>query len=117
MRDQIQLLLGLYWQPVRAASRIIDEGRIWFAVCAAVLAIAAMQFGTSDTIRKYVQPSQIEAEQDDELSTPTTSGDPLVAMLGLTLEPTGSCEKIGMQPTQGEACATFFYKLPWWHRL
>ncbi len=90
MRDQIQLLLGLYWQPVRAASRIIDEGRIWFAICAAVLAIAAMQFGTSDTIRKYIQPSQIDAEQDDELSAPTTSGDPLVAMLGLTLEPTAT---------------------------
>ena len=90
MRDQIQLLLALYWRPVRAASRIIDEGRIWFAIFAAVLAIVAMQFGTADTIQKYVQPSQIEAEQDDELSTQTLSGDPLVAMLDLTLEPTAT---------------------------
>src|SRR5260370_29855328 len=90
MRDQIQLLLALYWRPVRAASRIIDEGRIWFAIFAAVLAIVAMQFGTADTIQKYVQPSQIEAEQDDELPTQTPSGDPLVAMLGLTLEPTAT---------------------------
>src|SRR5258708_23079383 len=90
MRDQIKLLLALYWQPIRAASRIIDEGRIWFAICAAILAIAAMQFGMSDTIHRFVQPSQIEAEQDDELPTQTPNGGPLVAILDLTLEPTAT---------------------------
>jgi len=86
MRDQIQLLLALYWQPVRAASRIIDEGRIWFAICAAVVAIAGMQFGMSGAIQKYVQPSHIVTEQDDERSAQPTSSAP-AAMLGLTLEP------------------------------
>jgi Flp pilus assembly protein TadD len=35
--EQFQLLLTLYVRPVRAASRIIDRGRLWFAVCAALL--------------------------------------------------------------------------------
>jgi tetratricopeptide (TPR) repeat protein len=38
--EQLQLLLLLYIRPVRAASRIIDHGRIWFAVVVAFLALA-----------------------------------------------------------------------------
>jgi hypothetical protein len=64
MRDQIHLLLALYRQPVRAASRIIDEGRIWFAVCTAIVALAGMQFGTSGAIGRYVQPNHAAVEQD-----------------------------------------------------
>jgi Flp pilus assembly protein TadD len=37
--EQLQLLLTLYVRPVRAASRIIDHGRIWFALCAALLVL------------------------------------------------------------------------------
>lgn len=37
--EQLQLLLMLYVRPVRAASRIIDRGRIWFALCAALLVL------------------------------------------------------------------------------
>jgi Flp pilus assembly protein TadD len=37
--EQLQLLLTLYVRPVRAASRIIDHGRLWFAVCAALLVL------------------------------------------------------------------------------
>jgi tetratricopeptide (TPR) repeat protein len=37
--EQLQLLLMLYVQPMRAASRIIDRGRIWFAVCAALMVL------------------------------------------------------------------------------
>lgn len=37
---QFQLLFLLYVRPVRAASGIIDRGRIWFAVVAAFLALA-----------------------------------------------------------------------------
>lgn len=90
MRDQIQLLLALYRQPIRAASRIIDEGRIWFAICAAVVAIAGMQFGMSGAIQKHVQPSHIVTEQDDEPSAQTTGSEPVAAILGMTLEPTAT---------------------------
>ncbi len=38
--EQFQLLFLLYVRPVQAASRIIDRGRIWFAVVAAFLALA-----------------------------------------------------------------------------
>lgn len=38
--EQFQLLFLLYVRPVQAASRIIDRGRIWFAVVAALLALA-----------------------------------------------------------------------------
>jgi Flp pilus assembly protein TadD len=37
--EQLQLLLLLYIRPVRAASRIIDRGRLWFAVCAALVVL------------------------------------------------------------------------------
>src|ERR1700733_6304585 len=37
--EQLQLLFTLYVRPVRAASRIIDHGRLWFALCAALLVL------------------------------------------------------------------------------
>jgi len=37
--EQLQLLFMLYVRPVRAASRIIDRGRIWFAFCAALVVL------------------------------------------------------------------------------
>jgi Flp pilus assembly protein TadD len=43
--EQLQLLLLLYVRPVRAASGIIDRGRIWFAVAAAVLALWLLPAG------------------------------------------------------------------------
>jgi Flp pilus assembly protein TadD len=43
--EQLQLLLMLYGRPVRAASRIIDHGRFWFALCAALLAIVMLPGG------------------------------------------------------------------------
>ncbi len=35
--EWIKLLAGLYWSPLKTACRIIDEGRLWFAVFAAWL--------------------------------------------------------------------------------
>ena len=43
--EQLQLLITLYARPVRAASRIIDHGRLWFAVCAALLALVLLPGG------------------------------------------------------------------------
>ena len=43
LRRQFELLAALYWTPVEAASRIIDEGRLWFAVVAAGLALVWMR--------------------------------------------------------------------------
>jgi len=43
--EQLQLLLTLYIRPVRAASRIIDHGRLWFALCAALVVLLGMQGG------------------------------------------------------------------------
>src|ERR1700693_5083107 len=43
LRQQIQLLVGLYWSPVKATSRIIDEGRLWVSVIAAALALVWMR--------------------------------------------------------------------------
>jgi tetratricopeptide (TPR) repeat protein len=43
--EQLQLLLTLYVRPVRAASRIIDHGRFWFALCAAAVVLAAVPNG------------------------------------------------------------------------
>lgn len=43
IREQFQLLLMLYVQPVRAASRIIDHGRFWFALCAALLVLMGVR--------------------------------------------------------------------------
>ncbi len=100
MREQIHLLLALYRQPIRAASRIIDEGRIWFAVCTAVVALAGMQFGTSGAVRQYVQPTHAEVaqdvEQDSAPSTQTSSRDlPAAAILALALQPTGILKFLG----------------------
>jgi hypothetical protein len=41
--QQIKLLVGLYWSPVKTASRIIDEGRLWFSAIAAALALVWMR--------------------------------------------------------------------------
>ena len=43
IRQQIKLLSGFYWRPAKAASGAIDEGRLWFAVLAAIVALAAVQ--------------------------------------------------------------------------
>jgi tetratricopeptide (TPR) repeat protein len=43
--EQLQLLLMLYVRPVKAASRIIDQGRLWFAVCAALLVLLGVSGG------------------------------------------------------------------------
>jgi tetratricopeptide (TPR) repeat protein len=43
--EQLQLLLMLYARPVRAASRIIDHGRLGFAVCAALLVLWGLPNG------------------------------------------------------------------------
>jgi tetratricopeptide (TPR) repeat protein len=40
---QIELLIGFYRSPLKTASRIIDEGRFWFAVVAAALALVWMR--------------------------------------------------------------------------
>src|SRR5580704_126403 len=40
---QIELLIGFYRSPAKTASRIIDEGRLWFAVIAAALALVCMR--------------------------------------------------------------------------
>ncbi len=40
--EQLQLLLMLYARPVRAASRIIDHGRLGFAFCAALLVLLVL---------------------------------------------------------------------------
>jgi Flp pilus assembly protein TadD len=45
MGEQLQLLLTLYLKPVRAAGRIIDRGRFWFALCAALLVLLLMPGG------------------------------------------------------------------------
>jgi tetratricopeptide (TPR) repeat protein len=45
LREQLQLLLMLYVRPVRAASQIIDRGRFWFALCAALVVLVAMPGG------------------------------------------------------------------------
>lgn len=37
--EQLRLLLMLFVRPVRAASGIIDRGRLWFAVCAALVVL------------------------------------------------------------------------------
>lgn len=42
---QLQLLFLLYVRPVRAASRIIDHGRLWFALCAALLVLLILPGG------------------------------------------------------------------------
>src|SRR5271169_6493233 len=43
--EQLQLLFMLYVRPVKAASRIIDTGRFWFALCFALLALVGVQAG------------------------------------------------------------------------
>src|SRR5271170_556283 len=45
MGERLQLLLTLYARPVRAASGIIDRGRFWFALCAALLTLVLMPAG------------------------------------------------------------------------
>jgi tetratricopeptide (TPR) repeat protein len=45
LREQLQLLFTLYVRPVRAASRIIDRGRFWFALCAALVVLAMIPGG------------------------------------------------------------------------
>jgi len=52
--EQLQLLFMLYVRPVRAASRIIDHGRLWFALCAALLVLLLLPFGIFLTGRAVV---------------------------------------------------------------
>lgn len=43
--EQLRLWLLLYIRPVRAVSGIIDRGRIWFAICAALLVLWLLPAG------------------------------------------------------------------------
>src|ERR1035441_2521841 len=43
LRRHFDLRAALYWRQVKPTSRIIDEGRLWFAVVAAGLALVWMR--------------------------------------------------------------------------
>jgi len=72
--EQLQLLILLYIRPVRAASRIIDHGRLWFALCAAALVLVAMPGG---------------------IFVPDSPRPNLFATIILTIAPTGVLKTIG----------------------
>jgi hypothetical protein len=96
MPEQVQLLLALYWQPIRAASRIIDHGRILFAICAAVVGIGAMQIAMSPALRHYVPPPHLEVEQQDASSTKApVSERPEAVISALAMEPTAALKFLG----------------------
>jgi len=58
--EQLQLLLNLYVRPVRAASRIIDHGRLWFALSVAFLVLAGMPGGVFPGPRARIAPGLIQ---------------------------------------------------------
>jgi len=58
--EQLQLLVTLYVRPVRAASRIIDHGRLWFALCAAFLVLVAIPGGALLGPRARIGPGAIQ---------------------------------------------------------
>jgi Flp pilus assembly protein TadD len=58
--EQFQLLLMLYVRPVRAASRIIDHGRLWFALCAAFLVLLGISGGAFAGPRARMAPGAIQ---------------------------------------------------------
>lgn len=58
--EQLQLLLNLYVRPVRAASRIIDHGRLWFALCAAFLVLVGIPGGVFLGPRARIAPGSIQ---------------------------------------------------------
>jgi Flp pilus assembly protein TadD len=58
--EQLQLLLTLYVRPVRAASRIIDHGRLWFALCAALLVLWGLPNRTfARTLVSAIDPAAV----------------------------------------------------------
>src|SRR5258708_5961267 len=73
IRDQIGLLLALYRRPIQGASRIIDEGRIGFALVAALLALAGLQtefvsmvrHGASSAVQQAHVQHPVNPEEED----------------------------------------------------
>jgi hypothetical protein len=76
--EQLQLLFALYTRPVKAASRIIDTGRFWFALCAALLVLGGLQAGLFRAIapRADFLPSSRPAHVQDKASTPPQATQP-----------------------------------------
>ncbi len=58
--EQLRLLFTLYVRPVRAASRIIDRGRFWFAVCAAVVVLIGIPTVVFPGQRLRISPGGIQ---------------------------------------------------------
>ena len=62
LREQLSLLVCLYRNPIHAASRIIDEGRIWFAVATAMVVMVGLQVGVVRIASKFVgKPATVAA--------------------------------------------------------
>jgi tetratricopeptide (TPR) repeat protein len=55
--QQLGLLVSFYSSPLKAASRIIDAGRLWFAVIAAALALVLMRAVTRTGVVPVVEPT------------------------------------------------------------
>jgi len=111
MFEQLQLLVGLYYRPVKAASRIIDTGRLWFALCAALLVMAGLQAGsyravlslTSMIVSRYApapeqaakHPTAAVDEDDDEGTAAKAAPGLAVSPLLLAFGPSASLRALG----------------------
>jgi len=109
--EQLQLLFMLYVQPVKAASRIIDTGRFWFALCAVLLALVGVQAGAykateivdppSARLRALLEERKAvhqnpSAESDDDASPPVAvDRGPVPSQFLMVFGPTATIKVLG----------------------
>ncbi len=103
--EQLQLLFLLYTRPVKAASRIIDTGRLWFAICAALLVLVGLQaeaYRAVVTSHPPVAPERtaarpaVPADDDDAAAPPAAVNRDLFARAFLmVVGPTASLKILG----------------------
>jgi hypothetical protein len=63
----------LYRRPLKAASRIIDRGRFWFALCAALLVLFRLQAGVHLAARPAASPA-VPVQQNTANKAQTEAG-------------------------------------------
>jgi TolA-binding protein len=72
LRDNLLALLLLYIRPVTAIGRILDQGRIWFAVVVAILVSVALHTsdGMNPVVRQDSHKVAKQAKEVDEEAAP-----------------------------------------------
>lgn len=77
LRENVTALLSLYIRPVAAISRILDHGRLWFAVVAAILVSVALHSSDLGALAMALERANLKTPMAREILKKAAKDQPL----------------------------------------